>query len=186
MIKRKLNHRDTWSVKINEEVAGNYYPITTKIDLEDDTARMAILTDRAQGGSSLKDGSLELMVHRRLLKDDAFGVGEALNETEFGDGLIARGKHHLFFGKSTDREGVSLKGIERLTQLEKLLPTWKFFSNMEAYSADEWQTSFTNSVSIKNADITILFKSNQPLITVHRDFIGSAKARTSSYLGTLA
>ncbi|XP_016945444.3 lysosomal alpha-mannosidase isoform X2 [Drosophila suzukii] len=145
MIKRKLNHRDTWSVKINEEVAGNYYPITTKIDLEDDTARMAILTDRAQGGSSLKEGSLELMVHRRLLKDDAFGVGEALNETEFGDGLIARGKHHLFFGKSTDREGVSLKGIERLTQLEKLLPTWKFFSNMEAYSADEWQTSFTNS-----------------------------------------
>nr|XP_016945443.1 lysosomal alpha-mannosidase isoform X1 [Drosophila suzukii] len=145
MIKRKLNHRDTWSVKINEEVAGNYYPITTKIDLEDDTARMAILTDRAQGGSSLKDGSLELMVHRRLLKDDAFGVGEALNETEFGDGLIARGKHYLFFGQSTDREGVSLKGIERLTQLEKLLPTWKFFSNMEAYSADEWQTSFTNS-----------------------------------------
>ncbi|XP_016964290.1 lysosomal alpha-mannosidase isoform X2 [Drosophila biarmipes] len=145
MIKRKLNHRDTWSVKINEEVAGNYYPITTKIDLEDDTARMAILTDRAQGGSSLKDGSLELMVHRRLLKDDAFGVGEALNETEFGYGLIARGKHHLFFGKSTDRESVSLKGLERLTQLEKLLPTWKFFSNMEAYSADEWQTSFTNS-----------------------------------------
>ncbi|XP_033167145.1 lysosomal alpha-mannosidase isoform X2 [Drosophila mauritiana] len=147
MIKRKINHRDTWSVKINEAVAGNYYPITTKIDLEDDTARMAILTDRAQGGSSLKDGSLELMVHRRLLKDDAFGVGEALNETEFGDGLIARGKHHLFFGKSTDREGVSLKGIERLTQLEKLLPTWKFFSNMEDYSADEWQTAFTNIFS---------------------------------------
>ncbi|XP_017042898.2 lysosomal alpha-mannosidase isoform X1 [Drosophila ficusphila] len=144
MIERKLNHRDTWSVKINEEVAGNYYPITTKIDLEDETARLAILTDRAQGGSSLKDGSLELMVHRRLLKDDAFGVGEALNETEFGEGLIARGKHHLFFGKSTDREGVSLKGIERLVQLEKLLPTWKFFSNMEDYTAEEWQTSFTN------------------------------------------
>ncbi|XP_052854491.1 lysosomal alpha-mannosidase isoform X1 [Drosophila gunungcola] len=145
MIQRKLNHRDTWSVKINEEVAGNYYPITTKIDLEDETARMAILTDRAQGGSSLKVGSLELMVHRRLLRDDAFGVGEALNETEFGHGLIARGKHHLFFGRSTDREGVSLKALERLTQLEKLLPTWKFFSNMEAYSAEEWQTSFTNT-----------------------------------------
>ena len=25
------------------------------------------------------------MVHRRLLHDDAFGVGEALNETAFGD-----------------------------------------------------------------------------------------------------
>ncbi|KPU73915.1 uncharacterized protein Dana_GF15795, isoform B [Drosophila ananassae] len=147
MIKRKLNHRDTWDVKINEEVAGNYYPITTKIDLEDDTARMAILTDRAQGGSSLKDGSLELMVHRRLLRDDAFGVGEALNETEYGEGLIARGKHHLFFGLSKDREGVSLKSLERLVQLEKLLPTWKFFSNVENYTAEEWRTSFTNTFS---------------------------------------
>lgn len=148
MIKRKLNHRDTWDVKINEAVAGNYYPITTKIDLEDDTARMAILTDRAQGGSSLKDGSLELMVHRRLLRDDAFGVGEALNETEYGEGLIARGKHHLFFGLSKDREGVSLKSLERLVQLEKLLPTWKFFSNVENYTAEQWRTSFTNTVSL--------------------------------------
>ncbi len=30
---------------------------------------------------------------RRLLFDDAFGVGEALNETAFGEGLVARGKH---------------------------------------------------------------------------------------------
>lgn len=38
---------------------------------------------------------MELMVHRRLLHDDAFGVGEALNETQFGKGLVARGKHHV-------------------------------------------------------------------------------------------
>ena len=30
---------------------------------------------------------------RRLLHDDAFGVGEALNETAFGEGLVVRGKH---------------------------------------------------------------------------------------------
>ena len=36
------------------------------------------------------------MVHRRLLHDDAFGVGEALNETAFGgEGLVARGKHKV-------------------------------------------------------------------------------------------
>ena len=40
---------------------------------------------------------LELMIHRRLLYDDAFGVGEALNETAFGQGLVARGKHWLQF-----------------------------------------------------------------------------------------
>lgn len=147
MIKRQRNHRDTWNVKLQETVAGNYYPITTKIALEDTIARMAILTDRAQGGSSLEDGALELMVHRRLLKDDAFGVGEALNETEFGEGLIARGKTHLFVGQSYLRADVSLKAIERLVQLETLLPSWKFFSNMELYTSDQWLSSFTNTVS---------------------------------------
>ena len=48
-----------------------------------------------QGGSSLSDGELELMVHRRLLHDDAFGVGEALNEMAYGQGLIVRGKHYI-------------------------------------------------------------------------------------------
>ena len=38
-----------------------------------------------------QDGSVELMVHRRLLHDDYRGVGEPLNETGItGDGLIVR------------------------------------------------------------------------------------------------
>lgn len=36
-----------------------------------------------------------MQVHRRLLFDDAFGVGEALNESAYGTGLVARGKHWL-------------------------------------------------------------------------------------------
>lgn len=62
ILKRKRNFRDTWNFETLEPVAGNYYPINTKIAIEDDKLRMAILTDRAQGGSSLDDGSLELMV----------------------------------------------------------------------------------------------------------------------------
>ena len=54
-----------------------------------------VMTDRAQGGSSLQPGQLELMLHRRLFNDDAFGVGEALNETAFGTGLVVRGKHRV-------------------------------------------------------------------------------------------
>ena len=62
MLKRQRNHRDTWKVDLKEQVAGNYYPINTKIAIEDEVHRLAILTDRAQGGSSIFDGTVELMV----------------------------------------------------------------------------------------------------------------------------
>ena len=60
-----------------------------------------MVTDRAQGGASLASGSLELMLHRRLLLDDWRGVAEPLNETQCGcsacacAGLIARGVHRV-------------------------------------------------------------------------------------------
>lgn len=62
MLKRKRDHRDTWDLTLLEKISGNYYPITAKIAIEDDERRFAILTDRAQGGSSLSDGSIEIMV----------------------------------------------------------------------------------------------------------------------------
>lgn len=69
------------------------------IYIDNGTDRLALITDRAQGGSSLKDGELEVMIHRRLLHDDAFGVGEAINEQAFGTGLVARGSHWVLVGK---------------------------------------------------------------------------------------
>ena len=81
--------------------------------------------NRSEGGSSLEDGQLELMVHRQVhryhqikkifiefhnlfflplslifitrqcLMDDYFGVGESLEEQAFGEGLVARGSHLL-------------------------------------------------------------------------------------------
>ncbi|XP_054741908.1 lysosomal alpha-mannosidase isoform X2 [Anastrepha obliqua] len=144
MIKRKRDHRDTWKLKLLEHTSGNYYPITTKIAIEDDTARMAILTDRAQGGSSMGDGSLELMVHRRLLHDDAFGVDEALNETAYGEGLVARGTHYLILGASKKKQSPTTQAIERITQLRKLLPAWSFFSNAENITYEDWRENCSN------------------------------------------
>jgi lysosomal alpha-mannosidase len=96
MQERIRNHRNTWTLNNTEPVAGNYYPVNSRISIQDKTKRVqfTVLTDRSQGGSSLKDGSVELMVHRRLQHDDGRGVGEPLNETgQFGTGLIIRGRH---------------------------------------------------------------------------------------------
>lgn len=95
---RILNYRPTWDLNLSEPVAGNYYPINSRIYAQDvnKNVQMTILNDRSQGGSSLKNGSIELMIHRRLLHDDAFGVGEALNEPGVdGHGLVVKGKHYL-------------------------------------------------------------------------------------------
>merc|ERR1712071_502770 len=82
-LKRQRNYRPTWKLDVTEAVSGNYYPINSHIYLNDDDQNgplLALVTDRSQGGTSLHDGELELMVHRRLLDDDHFGVGEPLNE----------------------------------------------------------------------------------------------------------
>lgn len=60
---------------------GNYYPINFGIYLKDKSKEFSILVDRVVGSSNIIDGQLELMIHRRLLKDDSRGVAEALNET---------------------------------------------------------------------------------------------------------
>ena len=98
MLERKLNYRPTFDINMTEPVAQNYYPVNAKIIIKDSFSQLGLLTDRSQGGSSTEEGCTELMVHRRLLDDDAFGVGEALNEEAYGQALVATGKHVLLLG----------------------------------------------------------------------------------------
>ncbi|UJR06766.1 hypothetical protein I4U23_011053 [Adineta vaga] len=95
VLERIRNYRPTWNYSIVENVSGNYYPINSRIWIRDGTRQLTILTDRSEGGGSLHDGSIEIMVHRRILHDDSLGVNEPLNETAFGKGLVVRGKHFL-------------------------------------------------------------------------------------------
>ena len=64
-LKRIRNFRPTWTTSVNEPVSGNYYPINSHIYLTDSTESnlLALVTDRSQGGTSLHDGQLELMVN---------------------------------------------------------------------------------------------------------------------------
>ena len=54
-----------------------------------------IYLDRSQGGGSIHDGSIEIMVHRRILTNDSLSLAEPLNETAYGKGLVIRGKHFI-------------------------------------------------------------------------------------------
>lgn len=64
---RQRDFRPTWQLNVTEPVSGNYYPINSHIYLTDadQQALVALVNDRAQGGTSLKDGQLELMVIKR-------------------------------------------------------------------------------------------------------------------------
>ena len=95
VIQRKRDYRPTWNYTINEPVSGNYYPINSRIWIKDQAKQLTVLTDRSHGGGSIHDGSIEIMLHRRLLYDDGFGVGEALNESAYGQGLVIHGRHQL-------------------------------------------------------------------------------------------
>ena len=103
MKKRKRDFRKTWRLETTEPISQNYYPINSRIFINDTTSQLTIMADRSQGGTSLKDGAVEIMLHRRLLKDDSLGVGEALNETGVsGKGLVTRGKHLVFLSTPTE------------------------------------------------------------------------------------
>ncbi|XP_036748766.2 lysosomal alpha-mannosidase isoform X2 [Manis pentadactyla] len=98
VLERRRDHRPTWELNQTEPVAGNYYPVNSRIYITDGNVQLTVLTDRSQGGSSLRDGALELMVHRRLLKDDGRGVGEPLREDSFG--LWVRGRHLVLLDRA--------------------------------------------------------------------------------------
>ncbi|KAK2974185.1 hypothetical protein RJ640_021476 [Escallonia rubra] len=79
-LERIRDYRADWDLEVNQPVAGNYYPVNLGIYMKDNSTELSILVDRSVGGSSIADGQLELMLHRRLLQDDNKGVNEALNE----------------------------------------------------------------------------------------------------------
>ncbi|KAL0709482.1 hypothetical protein Bca4012_016460 [Brassica carinata] len=97
-IKRIRDYRSDWKLEVNQPVAGNYYPINHGIYLQDSQKEFSVMVDRAIGGSSIVDGQVELMLHRRLLLDDSRGVAENLNETVCVQnkctGLTIQGKYY--------------------------------------------------------------------------------------------
>uniref|UniRef100_A0A7S2SZB3 Alpha-mannosidase n=1 Tax=Chloropicon primus TaxID=1764295 RepID=A0A7S2SZB3_9CHLO len=153
MLKRVVNYRPTWDLQVSEPVAGNYYPLTAALAIHDDKSEMAVLLDRACGGTSLNSGDLEFMVHRRILADDARGVGEALNETECGcrdchcAGLRVAGTTGLVLASATDGPG-----LRRQVQARKespLVTAFRAITSMDRVSPlSGIQGKFPDNVSV--------------------------------------
>jgi hypothetical protein len=70
---------------VHESIAVNFYPISIAAYIRDEEGdgkvrsngkarQLSVISDRGQGVASIQDGSIELMVHRRLVADDARGV----------------------------------------------------------------------------------------------------------------
>lgn len=144
IIKRRVGvYGNSLKMDINEPVAANYYPINSHISIKDKSAdkQLTILVDRAQGGSSLDDGLLELMLHRRLLYDDAYH-SEVLNETAYGVGLAVRGTHLLLLSSISESLRLTRSlGIQMYKQPQiSFIPT--------NFSFKEWSKMYKMEVTL--------------------------------------
>eukprot|EP00998_Keelungia_sp_KM082_P012717 NODE_90_length_2706_cov_70.163242_g86_i0.p1 GENE.NODE_90_length_2706_cov_70.163242_g86_i0~~NODE_90_length_2706_cov_70.163242_g86_i0.p1 ORF type:complete len:876 (-),score=216.77 NODE_90_length_2706_cov_70.163242_g86_i0:77-2323(-) len=118
MMQRKRNYRKYYNFNNTQQVAGNYFPVSTAASIAGNDAQLTILTDTPQACGSINDGELEFLVHRRLSTLDFRGVTEILDETEFitpykpiqddfptpggvhyGPGLRHRGRHWITVGQ---------------------------------------------------------------------------------------
>nr|CUU98976.1 hypothetical transcript [Hymenolepis microstoma] len=84
---RSLWGRDRRDSMKNHRTEGSYFPVVNRIMIKGNKYAFAVYTDRSEGGSSLADGDIELMLHRATTVDDGLGVGEPLNERAYGEDL---------------------------------------------------------------------------------------------------
>ncbi|XVF08603.1 hypothetical protein REPUB_Repub07fG0017200 [Reevesia pubescens] len=159
-IERIRDYRKDWNLEVNQPVAGNYYPINLGMHIKDGSKELSILVDRSVGGSSIKDGQLELMLHRRLLQDDDRGVAEALNETvcvqNKCSGLTIVGKYYL----RIDPLGEAAKWRRSFGQ-EVYSPFLLAFTEQEG---DGWTNSHV--LSFSGMDPSYVLPDNVAMITL--------------------
>ena len=118
---RVRNQRPTWKWDPTQPTAGNYYPVNSAAWLTDGTSAMVANVDRTQGCSSITDGSLEFMLHRRMTQDDGRGVGEPLSEPGLdGQGLIITGSTVVHFSPVAEAaQHARFTGVELYSPLHQ-------------------------------------------------------------------
>ncbi|CAJ2635805.1 unnamed protein product [Trifolium pratense] len=163
-LKRVRDHREDWPLNVTQPVAGNYYPLNLGIHTTDKKSEFSVLVDRATGGSSIKDGEVELMLHRRLLSDDGRGVGESLDEevcviennNATCEGLTVRGNYYI----SIDNVGAGSRW-RRTTGQEIYSPLLLAFTHE---NAENWKSSHLTKGTVMDPNYSL--PPNVALITL--------------------
>lgn len=161
-IVRIRDYRPTWDYYVNEPVAGNYYPCNVWISTADTATgnRLGVITDRTQGCSSMQDGSVELMVHRRLTADDRRGVGEPLSEPGLswgGNGLIIRGVHRITVDPAADFPASLKRGAQDL-----LFKSWLQYAPLNSLTPGQYISNY----KVNYTGLTAPLPANVHLLTV--------------------
>ena len=164
MVPRKRDFRATWPYQVFESVAGNYVPVNARITTADVNTglTLSVTVDRSQGGASMVDGSIELMVQRRLQHDDSRGVGEPLNETGLdasGDGLVVRATHRL----SLEPAAAAPAAGKRSVQAAMFPPQLSFSPLAAGASPAAWLVAHKGTWS----GVTAPLPDNVHLLTTH-------------------
>jgi len=147
---RKLNYRQSFPVNITQPIAGNYYPVQSGIVMTDPNTkeRLFIMPDRAQGGTSPYHGSLELMIHRRLLRDDGKGVTQNLNEVDWdGQGMRQWVTHNILLSKAD-----YLAPSYRQVQMDRDVDILTFFSDLSSVGTPNQTPEPAQSVGFIDID----------------------------------
>ena len=143
------------AVCVSLSVSGNLVPVNAACGLNDTRTALFVLVDRAEGCTSLVDGQLEFLLHRRLFADDGKGLNEPLNETEgievtrrrtirLGRGLVVTGTHYVVL-QSTPVETAT--NIFRSLQSRVYFPLHLVSSPMTAVSVSAYLASHTATSS---------------------------------------
>ena len=136
---------------------------------------MSVLNDRTQGGSSLKDGSLELMVHRRLVQKGE-GGDFVINEGGVdGKGLIVRGKHYIYVKPIAESIQSAKSMAESLfmgpiTSFEKYDGSFKDYSNTKVVTFSGLNKALPENVHLLTLEN---WKTNQVLLRLEHFYESS-------------
>lgn len=136
-------------------LAANYYPVGSAIAIRDHSGlsslQVTVMNDRTQGGAAdlSSKANIELMQHRRLLRDDDLGVEEALNETDnAGDGLRVTARYLM---QVFDTQKGASKQRETQINLEQPLQYSFVFDFKQSGKANKPPThNAADDIAVKN------------------------------------